>query len=389
MEVFDRLCPTAPGWHVDWPAITAAFPWIRRLEGVPQDAVHHAEGDVAVHTRMAAEVLASLPEWRSRPPADRVRLFAAVLLHDSAKPYCTEHQADGSITAHGHSRHGDLLARRVLWELAAPTAWREHVAALVRHHQVPFWGLERPLDDLRRIAYRVSLLASNEDLAVLATADILGRICSDADEVLENIALYREFCAAEDCLTTPRAFPSDHARFQFFRTPGRDPSYAAYDDTRTTVTVMSGLPGAGKDSWIAANRPGVAVVSLDAIRRELGIAPGAPQRAVAAAAQEAARVHLRRREPFVWNATNVSRQLRDQCTGLIAAYHGRVEIIALEAPPAVLHRRNTDREHAVPRAAVDRMLRRWETPDPTEGHTVLWVDTSREGRVTEAADTGV
>jgi hypothetical protein len=36
-------------------------------------------------------------------------------------------------------------------------AWREHVAALVRHHQVPFWALERP--DLRQIAFRVSLMA--------------------------------------------------------------------------------------------------------------------------------------------------------------------------------------------------------------------------------------
>ncbi|MEV6104410.1 AAA family ATPase [Streptomyces sp. NPDC051940] len=376
MESFDRLCPDGPAWHVDWTGVTHAFPWVRRLAGVPQDAVHHAEGDVAVHTRMAAEALAALPEWRARPRADRVRLFAAVLLHDAAKPYCTQTGADGRITAHGHSRRGDLLVRRILWEAGAPIAWREHVAALVRHHQVPFWGLERPLDELRRIAYRVSLLASNEDLAVLATADILGRICSDAPEVRENIALYREFCAAEQCLTAPREFPSAHARFQFFRTPGRDPSYAAYDDTRMTVTVLSGLPGAGKDSWIAAHRPELPVVSLDAIRRERGVDPGAPQGAVVAAAQEAARARLRQGEPFVWNATNVSRQLRDQCTGLIAAYRGRVELIALEAPPAVLHHRNTSREHAVPRSAVERMLRRWEAPDPTEGHEVRWVDTA-------------
>ncbi len=126
-----------------WPEIRDAFAWVRRLADVPQDAVHHAEGDVETHTRMACEALASLPEWRSRPPGERVRLFAAVLMHDIAKPDCTRTEDDGRITAHGHSRRGDLAVRRVLWELGAPIAWREHVAGLVRHHQVPFWALER------------------------------------------------------------------------------------------------------------------------------------------------------------------------------------------------------------------------------------------------------
>jgi predicted kinase len=324
---------------------------------------------------MAAEALAALPEWRARPHADRVRLFATVLLHDAAKPDCTRTEDDGRITARGHSRRGDLIARRVLWEAGAPIAWREHVAALVRHHQIPFWALERPAENLRAIAYRTSLLASNEDLAVLATADIRGRVCSDADEIIENIAVYREYCTAERCLTAPRAFPSDHARFRWFRSPGRDPDHAAYDDTRSTVTVLSGLPGTGKDHWIAEHRPDLPVVSLDTLRAELGASPTGNQGPVIAAAQEAARRHLRAGEPFVWNATNISRQLRDQSIGLAAAYGARIELIALEAPPQVLRARNAARRDPVPTAAIERMLRRWETPDPTEAHEVRWIDT--------------
>jgi predicted kinase len=373
MREFARLCPSAPRWTVPWPRIEAAFGWVRRLVGVPQDRIHHAEGDVAVHTRMACEALATLPEWRARPEDERIRLFAAVLLHDAAKPDCTQTDADGRITAHGHSRRGDLIARRVLWELGAPIAWREHVAALVRHHQIPFWALER--DDLDRIVFRSSLLASNDDLAVLATADILGRICGDADEVLENIALFREYCAERNCLDRPRRFPSAHARFAYFRTPGRDPAYDAYDDTRMTVTVLSGLPGAGKDHWIAANRPEWPVVSLDALRVSMRIKPTGDQRPVAAAAYDLAREHLRAGRPFVWNATNVSRRLRQQCVGLIADYHGRVELVAVEAPPAVLRERNRARIQPVPEQVVDRLVDRWETPDPTEAHQVEWVCT--------------
>ncbi|OIV36329.1 poly(A) polymerase [Mangrovactinospora gilvigrisea] len=377
-DVFARLCPAAPGWTLDWDAAVRALPWLRTLEGVPQDAEHHAEGDVAVHTRMAAEALAALPEWRARPVEERVRLFATVLLHDAAKPETT--RADpvtGRLTAHGHSARGELTARRVLWRLGAPSAWREHVAALVRHHQVPFWALERPTADLRAIAYRCSLLAGNRDLATLARADITGRICGDLDAVLENIALFEEWCATEGCLDGPRAFAGDHARFAWFRHPERDPSWAAHDDTRLTVTVMSGLPGSGKDTWVARNRPGVPVVSLDALRAELGVAPTDDQRPVAAAAFARARELLRAGTDFVWNATNTTRRIRGQCTGLAADYGARVEMVALEAPRAALVARNAARDRgAVPVAVLDRLAAKWEPPDLTEAHTVTHVATA-------------
>ncbi len=192
----------------------AAFDWIRRLDGVPQDAVHHGEGDVATHTRLAVEALAGLPEWRARPVDDRVRLVAAVLLHDVAKPFCTQFEEDGR---HRRARafapwRSDRAPGAV--GVRRPGRRREHVAALVRHHQVPFWALERP--DLERITFRVSLVARNDDLALLATADILGRICTDAEEVLENIELFRLYCAEQGCLSEERTFPSDSCPVRLF-----------------------------------------------------------------------------------------------------------------------------------------------------------------------------
>src|SRR4029453_8812102 len=100
----------------------------------------------------------------------------------------------------------------------APIAWREHVAALIRHHQVPLRTLERLDGDLDRIAVRVSLLARNDDLALLATADNLARVCPDADELLDSIALFRQYTSELGCLDRPREFSSDHARFAWFRT---------------------------------------------------------------------------------------------------------------------------------------------------------------------------
>ncbi|TCO60949.1 AAA family ATPase [Actinocrispum wychmicini] len=373
MEPFDRHCPTPPHWTLTWRDIRDEFPWVRRLARVPQDWEHHREGDVETHTRMACEALAALPEWRARPTDERVRLFAAVLLHDVAKPFCTQVAPEG-ITAHGHSRLGDLLVRRILWDMGTPPAWREHVAALVRHHQIPFWALER--DDIERIAFRVSLLARNDDLVLLAKADILGRICTDAATLVDNVSLYGEYCAELDCLSTPRRFPSDHARFMYFRTPGRDPDYAAYDDTRLTMTLVAGLPGVGKDHWLTHNRPDLPRVSLDALRTELKVKPTADQGPVIAAANARAREHLRAGRSFVWNATNVSRQVRDQAIGLAAAYRARIEIIGLEAPMSVITARNAARPDPVPASVIEKLANKWEAPDPTEAHTVRWLTTA-------------
>ena len=99
------------------------------------------------------------------------------------------------------------------------------------------------------------------------------------------------------------------------------------------MTVLSGLPGVGKDHWVAANRPDTPVVSLDALRTELGISPAGDQRAVAAAAYAAAREQLRAGRSFIWNATNISRQQRDLCIGLAADYRARIEIVASKRRP--------------------------------------------------------
>jgi predicted kinase len=118
-------------------------------------------------------------------------------------------------------------------------------------------------------------------------------------------------------------------------------------------------------------------VSLDALRAKLKVDPGGDQRRVASAAYELAREHLRKRQDFVWNATNISRQQCDMCVGLAAAYHARVEIVALEAGPEVLRVRSSGRATPVPPQVVERLLEKWEAPDLTEAHRVERVDTER------------
>jgi len=353
----------------EWPSLQH-FEWVRALRDCPQDPIHHAEGNVWIHTGMVLEALAADTRFVGLPEAERDVLWAAAVLHDVAKPETTEVQADGRVTAKGHSARGALRARRILWELGMPFARREEVCGLIRYHQSPFFLIER--DDAQRMAAGISLVARCALLAVLAEADIRGRICADVPRVLDNIALFAEFCREEGCSDGPREFPSPLARFEYFRRPERAIEYAAHDATVVEVVVMSGMPGAGKDTWIRKNVAEWPVVSLDGIREEMDVEPGENQGAVVQAAKERAREYLRQRQRFVWNATNISRTMRAQVIQLMTDYNARVRLVYVEAPAGVLFMQNRSRERVVPAAVMERLLGKWEVPDPSEAHEVVY-----------------
>jgi predicted kinase len=368
--------PQPPGWRVMWDDLAQRFAWLRALAGVPQEPTYHAEGDVLVHTRMVAEALAAMEPWRGLPPAERGMLFAAALLHDAAKPARTRVEPDGRITSPGHARMGEHVARHLLWtsdglEEPPPFAWREVVARLVRWHGLPLWFFDKA--DPQRAVIAASMTARLEHVALLAEADVRGRICDDQGELLDRIALFRDYCEEQRCYTTPRPFPSDYSRFVYFHRSGGDPDYAAYDDTVCEVVLMSGLPGAGKDTWLRDHRPNLPLISLDAIRREQGVAPTADQGALAREAKRRARELLRRHQSFVWNATNVTRALRGQLVDLFASYKARVRIVYVEAFYATLLERNRSRSAPVPPAVIERLARKLEVPDVTEAHAVEWI----------------
>ena len=170
------------------------------------------------------------------------------------------------------------------------------------------------------------------------------------------------------CWDHPFDFANDGSRVAFFELEDRDPYYAAHEAFPCTVTVMSGLPGAGKDTWIAKQRSDHPIVSLDVIRNELGVSVTDNQGQVIRAAHERAREYLRAGRDFVWNATNVTRQNRSRVLRLLRDYGARVEIVYLEPDPDQLRRQNKDRPDAVPEAVIDHLSKKLEPPQFWEAH---------------------
>jgi putative nucleotidyltransferase with HDIG domain len=368
-------CPLSPAWALDWQKLEESLPWLQTLAGVPQDAVFHAEGDVLVHTRMVVAALTGLTAWRALSAEERALLFASALLHDIGKPACTATDETGHIHSRGHARLGERMVRQMFWEDDVPFAFREYIARLVRLHALPVQFLDKPSPE--RALFAASLGVNLQHLALLAEADMRGRVCEDQQRLLDTIELFRGYGEELACLNQPRQFASAHSRFVYFHSEraDADPAYAAYDDTRCEVVLMAGLPGVGKDTWVRQHLEGWPVISLDEIRRELKIAPGENQGGVIQLARQRARELLRQHTSFVWNATNIMRMRRQELVDMVTAYGGRVRIVYLDAPLSAILQRNQQRKEKerVPDHIIRSFARRMEVPDQTEAHSVEWI----------------
>jgi predicted kinase len=178
------------------------------------------------------------------------------------------------------------------------------------------------------------------------------------------------------CFAGPYPFVNDHARFLFYRDQLSSLHYTPHEDYRCRVTLMSGLPGAGKDTWLARHRPSLPVVSLDAIRSELDVDATDNQGTVIQSAREQCREHLRAGRDFAFNATNITRQMRGRWIELFADYNARVEIVYLEPPLRTILAQNRRRTNTVPEKVIERLLERLEPPTITECHALTIADFS-------------
>ena len=365
----------APDQKPDWAWFLNAIPELKLLAQTPQDRYYHAEGDVWTHTLMVIDALMRGPDYASADADERFVLFYAALLHDISKPATTVIDPDsGRIRQPGHSRRGAIDARILCWYAGVPFALREQICRIISVHQLPFFALaanrngQSPEYLVRKLSHELDLRL----LAAVAEADMQGRHYVGKADCLVDIELFRELARDEGCYGQPKAFADLHTQVSYFRGAGIAPDFVHHQGPGSRVTMMSGLPASGKNTWVEQHRRGMPVVSIDDARMELGLKHGANEGAVAHHANDIAKALLRRHEPFVWNTTHLSAQMRKKTLDLLFAYDAQVEMVYLEQPPQVIFKRNKVRDTSLPNKAIERMLFKWEVPLPTEAHVVAY-----------------
>ena len=370
--------PTLKAWkdilrssHHDILTWAETQPWAQRMAGCQQDAAWHAEGDVWTHTKMVCHALEELEEWPNLPREEQIILLFTALFHDSGKPQTTMLDPEtGHIRSPKHSIVGEELARGALRDLECDLVTREAIAALVRYHGRPAFLLDKPVPEREVIG--LSWWLRNRLLHLFALADARGRKAGETARQEDLLNLWKSTAEEQGCYDRPYPFRNDQARFLFFRGKLSSLHYTPREDYRCTVTFMAGLPGAGKDTWLAQHRPDLPVVSLDEVREDLGIGPEENQGPVAQASREACRQFLRAGRDFAFNATNVTRRMRERWRFLFADYSARLEMVYLEPPMNMILERNKSRQRVVPGSVMQWLMAKTEPPTWTEAHTLRW-----------------
>jgi predicted kinase len=337
-----------------------------------QDAEWHAEGDVWTHTRMVVAEVERLLEWPSLDRDAQLKLLFTALFHDAGKPATTATDpASGRTHSPKHALVGMEIGRHVLRALGCDLGVREEIAALVRYHGRPPYLLEKP--DPAHEVISLSWLVNPRLLYLFALADTRGRRAREMSRPEENIHLWRMVAEENGCVDRPYAFANDHARLLFYRKSLSSLHYTPREEHRCTVTLMSGLPGSGKDTWLARHRPGLPVVSLDDLRADLDVDATDNQGEVIQVARETCRQHLRGGRDFAFNATNTVRQTRKRWIDLFVDYGARVEVVYLEPPLSVILQQNERRAKPAPKQVIQHLVEKLEPPTWAEAHSVSLV----------------
>jgi predicted kinase len=348
-------------------------PWCRAMADCQQDADWHAEGDVWTHTKMVCRQLPLLEDWPALDGRERTLLLFTALFHDSAKPQTSRIDINtGRIQSPKHAIKGEHRARSVLRHVGCDLTTREEIAALIRYHGRPAFLLEKA--EPEREVISLSWLLSNKLLFLFALADTRGRSTESMSRPEENLHYWKLLAEEHDCFGRRYPFANPQARFLFYRQPTFDLHYVPHEQYRATVTVMSGLPGSGKDTWLASNRSGLPVVSLDDIRDELDVGPTENQGQVVQAAQGRCRELLRSGASFAFNATNLLEQTRQRWINLFADYGARIEIVYVEPDWQTVLRQNRERPHPVPETVIHELADKCEPPTWAEAHDLLLVE---------------
>ena len=171
------------------------FPEVQALIGVPQDPIHHPEGDVWNHTMGVLDAAAGMRGQAKEPR----NLLLAALCHDFGKPQTTTTDENGHIRALRHETAGVSLAEGFIKRLTSEAEVRRYVTNMVAQHMRPNVIAEGN-PKLKTTNHLFDDSVCPEDLLLLCKADRMGQHKEAGYEPVEallrsRLQAYRETMA--------------------------------------------------------------------------------------------------------------------------------------------------------------------------------------------------
>lgn len=375
------------------------IPEFKLLQACDQSDLHHAEGNVLIHSSMAANIILPLMEAEEVDPKYQVLLYLAVILHDVGKPSTNVfNKKKNKITAYGHDDAGVQIANEFLKKYFPEFNYgqREIILRLIEWHMKPRMWIKDLTATVTKLKI-LSLAVNTKLLYLLSQADTLGRIAKDMKDSMFLLELFKQNC--EDLglwdrpYRVPLATSLDNASYSLARwnilMHGVLENQDTYDEAQAIMVqppkpnfqlmLLIGAPGSSKTTvcdQLVAQYPGIRVISMDERRKELtgNYNDQSRNNEVFSWQQKELRKAMEARQNVIVDATNTHRKLRKVLWDIAREYGALCSAIYFDLPLETLLERNASREKRVPDDVVKRFYNTMQSVCPWEADMVRIID---------------
>lgn len=243
-----------------------SIPEFAALKTLHQSPKWHSESEfVSGHVERVANECKSWIECKHNLDEEfAVILMMSALFHDIGKATTTFLKESDNMWHHyGHEVESEKITRRILWDLGYRL--REKICGIVRWHMEPF-NIIRSKDPVSKIIDLQNKVYSLRSLYYVKKFDMRGSRSADPELTkFDSILLdsFADICMSLNCFHSKNNI--DDIKKKINDLTNKKP--------KLTVEMYIGLPGAGKDTAIAASMSDGkdrAIICRDDIRVELG-----------------------------------------------------------------------------------------------------------------------
>jgi putative nucleotidyltransferase with HDIG domain len=370
------------------------IPEFKAMQDCQQSPPHHLEGNVLVHSNMAAASVLQLMEAEYvEDLEDQIVLYLATILHDIGKPSTSVfNQKKNKITAYGHDEAGVPLANEFLKKYFPEFLYigRERILRLIENHMHPRrWIQEGTTVNKMKM---LSLATNTKLLYLLSQADTLGRKAADMKSGMMSLELFKQECQDmgiwKKQYRVPLATHLDNASYSLARwnilMNEAPESQDTYDAAREMMgkpippfqlMLMVGAPGSGKTTireQLQKQYPTLKVISMDDRRKEVcgDVNDQSKNGQIFGWQERELRKAMKDRQNVLIDATNPTRKLRRTLWRIARENGALCSVIYFDLKLETLLARNAAREKRVPDDVVKRFYNAQQSIHPVEADMI-------------------